>query len=248
MRDEGQRQERLLADQAARASRAGLAVAGRFIPDADRGDAVHAARVAGVLAAFDGGYEQAERIQVCFYPEGEEPAFTGQWSEIRWNPRFAAPDHRALMGSLMALGVDRSYMGDLIAGEERAWLYCLPNVAARLPTEWHEAGRVAIRVETLDAAPALTISAGTILRDTVPSLRLDAVLSAGLRESRANAAERIRRGDVDVNHRREERVDQTLRTGDLLSIHGFGRIRLRAVDEPNRRGRLPVELECFLRK
>ena len=247
MKAETERQEQLLLDWAVRAAKTGRAVTGRFIPEADMGQAVHAARQAGVEAAFDGGRPGAERVQVCFCPEGEEPVFTGQWLEIRWNRRFAAPEHRALLGSLMALGIDRSYAGDLIAGEDGAWLYCLPSLAARLPEEWREAGRIAITVRPMERAPEITPPKGTALRDTVPSLRLDAVLASALRESRANAAERIRRGDVQVNHRAEERTDRQLTAGDLLSVRGRGRVRLCAVGEPNRKDRLPVEMELFLK-
>ena len=247
MKAETERQEQLLLDWAVRAGKMGRTVTGRFIPEADIGQAIHAARQAGVEAAFDGGRPDAERVQVCFCPEGEEPAFTGQWVEIRWNHRFAAPEHRALLGSLMALGIDRSYMGDLIANETCAWLYCLPSLAVRLPEEWREAGRIAISVSLAEHTPEIEPSKGVPLRDTVPSLRLDAVLASALRESRANAAERIRRGEVQVNHRTEERIDRMLTAGDLLSIRGRGRVRLCAVGEPNRKGRLPIDMELFLK-
>ena len=247
MSAEAERQERLLQDWAVRAAKTGSPVTGRFIPEADMGQAVHAARQAGVEAAFNGGRPEAERVQVCFVPEGDEPVFTGQWVEIRWNRRFAAPEHRALLGSLMALGIDRSYAGDLIASEEGAQLYCLPSLAARLPEEWREAGRTAITVRLAETAPEIEPPKGTFFRDTVPSLRLDAVLASALRESRATAAERIRRGDVSVNHREEERIDRQLAENDLLSVRGKGRVRVRTVGEPNRKGRLPVEMELFLK-
>ncbi|MBR5344639.1 MAG: hypothetical protein IK127_02275 [Clostridia bacterium] len=247
MKAETERQEQLLLDWALRAAKTGRCVTGRFIPEADIGQAVHAARQAGVEAAFDGGRPGAERVQVCFVPPGDEPEFTGQWLEIRWNRRFAAPEHRALLGSLMALGIDRSYAGDLIADEAHAWLYCLPSLAVRLPDEWREAGRVAIEVFPVEISPEIEPPRGIPLRDTVPSLRLDAILASALRESRANVAERIRRGDVQVNHRAEERIDHLLAENDLLSIKGKGRVRLCSVGEPNRKGRLPVELELFLK-
>ena len=247
MREGTEHLERLLADQAVRAARSGLAVSGRFLPDAERALAIHAARQAGAEAAFDGGYDEAERVQVSFFPEGGEPVFTGRWIGVRWNPRFAAPDHRALLGSLMALGIDRSYAGDLIASEKEAWLYCLPPLAERLPGEWREAGRTAIEAAPLDEPPSLILPEGAMLRDTVPSLRLDAVLSAALRTSRTAAAERIRRGEVEVNHRQETRVDRALQPGDLLSVRHTGRVRLREVGDRTRKDRLPVILECFFK-
>ena len=74
-------------------------------------------------------------MQVCFYPDGEEPAFDLQWVRIGWNTRFSAPDHRDLLGSLMALGTDRSWMGDLVTADGCAYLCAMPVFAARLPVQ-----------------------------------------------------------------------------------------------------------------
>ena len=43
----------------------------------------------------------------------------------------------------------------------------------------------------------------------------------------------------------EERVDRLLVAGQLLSIRGFGRVRLVEVGSPTRRDRLPIVLEVF---
>ena len=248
MAQEERRQETRLRDGAVRAAKTGMAVCGRFIPAADIPDAVHEARLAGVSAAFDGGYPEAERVQVCFFPEGEAPRFTRVWVEASWRAGFGTAEHRALLGSLLALGIDRSWFGDLIAAEEKAWLCCMPEAAVRLPSEWREAGRTALRVRVLTEAPALTMPEGTAVRETVASLRLDCILAAGMRCSRGAAAERIRRGEVSVNHRPEERIDRLLSPGDLLSVRGFGRIRLTETGAPTRKDRLPVILTLFGRK
>ncbi|MBQ6174604.1 MAG: hypothetical protein IJK28_08270 [Clostridia bacterium] len=242
MRDERD----LFREGAMRAARLDCPVPGRFLPAADSGDAVHAAREAGVTASFDGGYPDAERVQVCFHPEADEPVFTLVWTEVTWSPRAPKPEHRSLMGSLMALGTDRSYIGDLIAEENRTYVCCLPALAVRLPAEWTEAGHTAIRTQTLETAPEITPPQGLIVRDTVASLRLDGILAGALRLSRSAAAEEIRRGNVSVRHRAEERVDRILQPGDVISIRGRGRVILREVQEPNRRDRLPVILETFL--
>ncbi len=247
IRSDAARLEALLRDQAVRAARSGRTVTGRFLPETDCGMAVHLAREAGFCASFDGGHEGAERVQVCFHPREDAPVFDAVWMEIRWDPRAQTPDHRALLGSLMALGVDRSFAGDLIAGEDRAWLRCLPTLAAMLPDQWHEAGRTAISVRLPEDVPELPTPVGKKLRDTVASPRLDAVLAAALGKSRESAAERVRRGDVAVNHHTEVRVDRQLAPGDLLSVRGFGRIRVTALSEPNRKGRLPIQLEVFSR-
>ena len=127
--------------------------------------------------------------------------------------------------------------------EERACVCALPQLALRLPEEWREAGRFPIRARLLEAAPELHPPKGEERRDTVASLRLDCILQAGLNMSRARAAELVREGLVMVDHMPEERVDRQLKEGSLLSVRGFGRVRLVSVGEETRKGRLPVTLE-----
>ena len=234
-----------LQQNAQRADRLDIPVPGRFVTGEERAMAVHTARDARVAVSFDGGWPDAEREQVCFHPAWAEAEFTAVWVEIRWAAKFAHVEHRDLLGSLMALGMDRSFFGDLIAQEDRAYLLCLPEIAARLPMEWDKAGNVPIRVQLLEEAPAIDPPKGEFLRDTVASLRLDCVLSAGMKTSRSRAAEIIRMGAVAVDHMPEERTDRVLCAGQLLSIRGFGRIRLTEVGSPTRKDRLPVQLEIF---
>ncbi len=230
---------------AEKADRSDLPVPGRFAAGEERALAVRMARENGVAVSFDGGWPDAERVQVCFHPAWAEPEFTAVWVGVRWAAKFARVEHRDLLGSLLALGMDRGFFGDLIALEDRAYLLALPEAAARLPMEWDKAGNVPIRVTILEEAPAFEAPRGEEMRDTVASLRLDCVLSAGLRTSRSRAAEMIRAGLVSVEHAPEERTDRLLMPGQLLSIRGFGRIRLLEVGDRTRKDRLPVTLEIF---
>ncbi len=234
-----------LHQQAERADRMDMPVPGRFLTGDERSAAIHQARQSGVQAAFDGGWSDAERVQVCFHPLWAEPAFTAQWLEIRWAAKFAHVEHRDLLGSLMALGMDRSFFGDLIALEDRAYLLALPEVAARLPMEWSQAGSVPLKVRVLEEAPVFEAPKGEMMRDTVASLRLDCVLSSGMRCSRGKAADMIRASLVAVDHATEERVDRLITPGQLLSVRGFGRIRLTEAGAPTRKDRIPVILEVF---
>lgn len=241
-----QEQLRLRLHQGAeRAARAYAAVPGRFVTGEERALAVHEARASGVSVSFDGGYDEAERVQVCFHPFDEEPVFTAQWVEAAWHAKFGSPEHRDLLGSLMGLGMDRAFFGDLVAQEARAYVYTLPEIAARLPMEWQQAGRITLTVHTLDEKPALILPRGEQLHDTVASPRLDSILASGMRCSRSKACDLIRQGLVMVEHLPEERTDRVLSAGMLLSIRGFGRIRLIDIGEPTRKDRLPVTLEVF---
>ena len=77
---------------------------------------------------------------------------------------------------------------------------------------------------------------------TVSALRLDAVLAAACRISRAAAAELIEAGQVRLNHQLTEKNAFSLKEGDLLSVRGYGRIRVGAVEGVSKKGRLRVRL------
>ena len=145
----------------------------------------------------------------------------------------------------MALGMDRSLFGDLVLQQDRAYLFALPEVAVRLPEEWQEAGRTPIKISLPEEPPVIVPPSGVLLRDTVPSLRLDCVLASGMKISRARAAELIRQGLVQVDHRPELGTDTRLEAGCTLSVRHFGRIRLKEIGSLTRKDRLPVVLEIF---
>lgn len=165
---------------AQRAEKLDRAVPGRFVTGMERQEAQREAKACGVLASFDGGWDDAERVQVCFHPDGVDAEFTAVWLEISWAAKFARVGHSDLLGSLMALGMDRSLFGDLMVEDGTAYLLAMPEAAKSLQDEWHEAGHTAIRVRLLDAPPQFTPPQGAQMRDTVASLRLDCVLAAGM--------------------------------------------------------------------
>ena len=79
-----------LRQNAERADRMDIPVPGRFVTGEERAMAIHAAREARVAASFDGGWPDAERVQVCFHPAWAEAEFTAVWLEIRWAAVMAA--------------------------------------------------------------------------------------------------------------------------------------------------------------
>ena len=81
-----------------------------------------------------------------------------------------------------------------------------------------------------------------VFRDTVASMRLDAVLAAGFSISRGDAAEQISRGKVFINQAQQLRGDITVCEGDLISLRGEGRLRVESIDGETRKGRIALKL------
>lgn len=213
-----------------------------FLDPAQLQAAIAAAHAKGVHLATDGGYPDAERRIAAFY--GEEPPETFPYAcvEIAWNARFGSPGHRDLLGSVMALGFERERMGDIVLSGEKAYLFAERDVAAYVAENLERAGRISVKCRVIDGAPELPPPEGRVVRETVPSLRLDALLSAGLDLSRSQASELIAAKRVFLNHVETVRCDAPVEAGDMISVRGCGRIRLEEVGGLTRKGRLSVSI------
>ena len=81
--------------------------------------------------AFFGGYENAERTAVGFFPEYSEPD-DGEFPVCCVKYSFRKSDklsHRDVLGALMSLGIKREMIGDIIVDEGAAEVMVCSTVA-----------------------------------------------------------------------------------------------------------------------
>jgi len=227
-----------------RAARRGSPRFTRFLDPPLMQEAARAAREEGVEAAFSGGYEGAERCLAAFYDGDKPDAWPIECLRAEWNADYAKAQHRDFLGAALCLGIERSMLGDIMVGEGCAYLFVTEAAAPLILSELQSAGRAKLKIERAKACE-LPEEKGTSVRDTVSSMRLDAVVAAGYSLGRAEAQELIRRGLVKLNHLPEERADARVHEGDLISVRGHGRLRVDEEQGLTRKGRLGVLMTRF---
>ena len=196
-----------------------------------------------------GGYEGAERKVFLFLPDWMEPELAE--SPIRLLRAVFRPEeklnHRDFLGSLMGMGIVREKLGDILVGPDSADLVVLDTVADFLLQSWPSAGRAKLTVKEIDSAhihiPQVQCQE---VRDTVSSLRLDAVVSTGFRMARGKAADLIASGRVQVNWRECTKPDKLLAAGDTVSARGFGKFELTEVGGVTKKGRTAIVLKRYV--
>ena len=158
-----------------------------------------------------------------------------------------APTHRDLLGSLTALGIERAKLGDILVGETSADVLVCAELADYLAREWTSAGRERLTLTPVELS-ALNIPEQRVreIRDTVATLRLDAVASTGFSISRGRAAELISAGRVQLNHRETLKCDAPVREGDVVSARGLGKFELAEVGGLSRKGRTAILVKRYL--
>ena len=222
-----------------------------FLSPAELRDAtelLHAAKLHDGWAAV-GGYDRAERRMLCFLPDWqEEPDVSDCMAALRVRYRTEEGiTHRDLLGSLMALGVVRAKLGDILVSEASADVIVCGDAADYLLREWTGAGHAKLTAERVGldalAVPELKVKE---LRDTVATLRLDAVASTGFAMSRAKAAELIASGRVQLNHREMTKPDAAVAQGDIVSARGLGKFELAEVGGLSKKGRTAILVRRYL--
>ena len=212
-------------------------------------DLLHLAGLPETGWVFQGGYPEAERRILAFLPEWMEPEtaeFPLRFLRAAFRPEEQL-SHRDFLGSLMGMGIVREKVGDILVSPGSADLIVLDSVADFLLSSWESAGRGKLTVTEIPGGylhiPQVRCEE---VRDTVSSLRLDAVCSAGFRMARGKAADLIASGRVQVNWRACTKADKLLSQGDTVSARGFGKFQLAEVGGATKKGRTAIVIKRYI--
>ena len=237
-------------DKYQQSQRRNIPVSTEFLSPREQAMAEAVLRTAGVRSgyAFDGGYEAAERKILRFLPDWAE----GEQGELAFlRADFHGPDsaltHRDILGSLMGLGVERDRLGDILVSAHSADIVAAASLRDFFLREWGEAGRVKLTVteigrEDLEVPQAQVKT----VRDTVSSLRLDAVAASAFGLSRGRAAELIAAGRVSLDHAACLKPDKQVGQGAVLTARGLGKAKLIEVGGLTKKGRVGIVIERYL--
>jgi len=198
---------------------------------------------------YAGGWPDAERKVCALLPDWQE--------EDGWQPPYTALrcrwqaggklTHRDLLGAVLGQGVEREKVGDLLVKPECCDVLVMAEMAPYLLQNLTGAGRVKLSVEELPLdriePPVLTVK---VIRDTVSSPRLDAVMAAGFSAGRGRCAQLIAGGQVELNHMPCIKPDKAVREGDTLTCRGLGKCVVKELGGTSRKGRTIVTLERYV--
>lgn len=192
-----------------------------------------------------GGYKEAERTVFGVFPEEPDAeAFPIQPITLRFRKQDTLT-HRDFLGSLMALGIKREVLGDILVEEGRCVLFVLSEMASYIVSQVEKVGRVGVKCllgmeGKLPAGRKVEPKEGV-----VASSRLDCVVAFAANESRSIAVKMIQGGLVSVNHEVCTNVSYTIKEEDKLSIRGWGRGIIAQFGPPTRKGRLHILLNKY---
>ena len=261
--------QRLLAarfdDLLERSDRGELAC-GNFLSPADAAFIGRLARERGVYnrVALIGGYSDAERRFPVVIPEyalsfaenTEEIAQGFFADELQDSVRavlikgsgYRVLSHRDYLGSILALGVERDRVGDIvILDDHSAVIICAGSIFDFMLYSVERIASDKVSVSKFEDTATLVAKREFLpINDTVASERLDCIVAALTNLSREKAQALIKSGLCELDYTVEIRCDREIVPPCIVSVRGFGKYDILAFDGETRRARLRLVARKYI--
>ena len=191
---------------------------------------------------FFGGYDGAVRLMLG--ASAQESDFPVTALELRYKEEFELR-HRDFLGSLMALGIRRDTVGDILTSKGRSVVFVRDDVAPFILSQVDKIGRVGVKVSYADTAdlPAAETAKERVI--TLSSLRLDAFVAHVTNLSREKAVRLIKNETVMVDHVTRTSADYPLKEGAVVTIRKYGKFVLSGSLGESRKGKLRVSVKHY---
>ncbi len=219
-----------------------------FLDETSAAIARQMAQKSGLQFCFYGGYADAERTILGFFPDCISPtdaAFPLQ--AIRFSYRtIDKPSHRDVLGALMHCGIERDTVGDILIDDSYSVVFVYNTVARHILEQIKTIGSAGVSVTLYN--DSVLPAGGECLdcADTVSSERLDCIVAAIGRCSRADACLWIEQGRVAVNGIPQEKITKRITDGDKLTIRGKGKYIIQSLGQMTKKGRIVLKYKKYI--
>ena len=199
-----------------------------------------------------GGYPDAERQMLCYLPEylEESTLMDADSPVVCLRATYYEGDtlsHRDFLGALMGAGIAREAVGDICVGTGSCDFFVSREITPYLLSSFDCAGGTRFRLKEIPLCEAnIPQPEAKEIRDTLASLRLDAVISSGFRIGRGPASDYVNAGRAAINGLPCTKSDKAVAEGDSISIRGLGKIRLVQVNGQTKKGRISVVIHRYV--
>lgn len=201
---------------------------------------------AGDQYSLSGGYDNAERVMLGILPDWcEEPVFPIKPITFTYR-ECDALSHRDFLGALMALGIMRETVGDILVEKGRAVAFVTDDVSKFVLTQIEKIGNVGVTLTEGFVEPLPNASKKQSFSVTVASVRLDCIVAALCGTSRGDATEKIADGYVSVNSVCVTKPTVNVKAEDKITVRKRGKFEITSCDEHSKKGRIILKYDKYI--
>lgn len=207
-------------------------------------------QLSDVETGIFGGYEGAERKVICFYGDTSVEAFSSYITCIKIAPKnkkFSDDlSHRDFLGAILNLGIERSMIGDILVQENEAYVFCRSSISDYIIHSLDKVKHTNVILTEVTGDALMIRPNYKEIRGTVPSERLDAVISLAFNTSRSSISPLISGGKVYVNGKVIEHNSYNLKVEDTISVRGHGKFIYKGLENQTKKGRYYVTILKYI--
>lgn len=200
-----------------------------------------------VIVSAYGEFPEAERKRMLISPSyfvATEEDYGITAFSIKYPSKFVKLEHPDILGSLMSLGLDRSKFGDIRVDDNRIEFAVVSEMSDYVMSHLTSIGKSKIKLDELQHDHPYLENTDTWLEEshTVSSMRIDTIIASLFNISRQKASTLIHGGKVKVNWTVREQPSFELHESDLLSIRGYGRIRIGLIEGRTKKDKIRLQI------
>lgn len=224
--------------------------ASNFLDPKEQLEAEQIARsFSGIRYYFDGGYPEAERKIMVVCPDFlEDRPFNVPLGALRITPHneHCYPGHRDYLGAILALGIAREKIGDLVVGKDSCDVIIKSDIIEYVGLNLTKVGSTSVVVEEI-TLKEISGEEGAFkeIKGTVASLRLDAVSSIAFGMSRSKIAPYIKGENLRLNFKTVKDPAAPIKEGDIISASRIGRAKIVEVGGTSKKGRTYIKVHRY---
>lgn len=214
-----------------------------FLDDAKISVLEDAIKYYGMSPQYYGGFIGSDRVRaIISLNDASLDEFKIVVYKIKYNKKYYEITHRSILGSIMALGIKRECIGDILITEDRnAYFACTREISEYIYNELHQIGNATVELEIEEAEIENVIRYEEKLH-FLSSMRLDVILASSYQMSRSEAFEYIKNGLVSVNHVVTQNPSKIITLNQELSVRHKGRVKIKEIGGISKSGRIAVVL------
>lgn len=176
-----------------------------------------------------GGYKNCERNRLFISKtEKYDGDFQISCLKLTYNRKFGKLNHKNIFGALMRLGLEREKYGDVYISKDETYLFLCSDIAEYVKVNLTKIDKMRIHLEGVNPKD-LNIEYEekmNIRLYFLHSMRLDLLVANVCIYARTEAEEMIEKGLVKVNHKIIEKGSHLIKAGDVVSVRGYGRLKI----------------------
>lgn len=209
-----------------------------------------AKELGGVAWELFGGNADCERKMLrfgCFNDLGYEEPYPIVCIHISPLLKKFSDDfsHRDFLGALMNLGIERSTLGDIFIKDKEAYLFCQDNIADYICDNLDKVKHSNVRCKRVEPGDKLPLCEPESVEITVNSQRADSIIAKIYHLSREKSQQLFSEKKVYIDGKMTENLSRILKSGELVTVRGFGRFYYRGLKYETKKGKLDVQADVY---